>query len=46
MVKDAPNHILMNIIGYTQTSRKILEEGDILKSPVVLITQKSLGRSD
>ena len=39
MVKDAPNHILINMIGKAQTSREILEGGDILIFPVVLITQ-------
>ena len=39
MVKDAPNNILMNMIGKAQTSREILEGGDILIFPVVLITQ-------
>ena len=30
MVNNAPNHIPMNIIGSSQTSLKILEDGDIL----------------
>ena len=38
MVKDAPNQILMNMIGQAQTSRKIFEDSDILMFPVVLIT--------
>ena len=42
MVKDAPKHILMNTIGLAQTSRELLEDDDILISPVVLITQKAL----
>ena len=29
MVKDAPNHIPMNMIGLAYTSRKILEDGDV-----------------
>ena len=37
MVKYAPNNIPMNIIGLDQTSRKILEDGDILIFLVVLI---------
>ena len=41
MAKDAPNNIPMNKIGLSQTSREILEEGDILIFPVVLITPKS-----
>ena len=42
MVKDAPNYIKMNMIGLDQTSREILKDGDILISPVVLITLKAL----
>ena len=42
MVKDAPNHILENMIGSAQTSRKILKEGDLPILTVVLITLKSL----
>ena len=38
MVKDAPNHILMNMIGLAQTSHEILDDGDILISPVVFNT--------
>ena len=38
MVKDAPNHIPMNMIGLSHTSRKILKDGDILIFQVVLIT--------
>ena len=38
MAKDAPNHILMNMLGLDQTSREILEDGDILIFPVVLIS--------
>ena len=38
MVKDAPNNIPDNIIGSSQTSREILEDGDIPTFPVVLIT--------
>ena len=38
MVKDAHNHVPMNIIGLAQTSRKILKDGDIPIFPVVLIT--------
>ena len=38
MVKYAPNHIPMNIIGLAQTSQEILENGDILTFLVVLIT--------
>ena len=34
MVKDAPNHVLMNMIGLAQTSRKILEGGDF---PIFLV---------
>ena len=42
MVKDAPNHIPMNIIGLSQTSREIIEDGDILIFMVILITPKAL----
>ena len=42
MVKDTPNHFPMNIIGLAQTSRKILEDYDILIFPVVLSTPDSL----
>ena len=38
MVKDAPNHIPMNMIGLAQTSREILEDGDVPIFPVVLST--------
>ena len=37
-MKDAPNHVPMNMIGFDQTSREILEDGDVLIFPVVLIT--------
>ena len=39
MVKDAPNHVPMNMIGLAQTSREIPEDGDIPIFPVVLINQ-------
>ena len=45
MAKDAPNHVLMNMIGLIQTSREILKDGDIPISPVVLITSDSLQSS-
>ena len=38
MLKDAPNHVPMNMIGLAHTSRKIIEDGDVLIFPVVLIT--------
>ena len=41
-MKDAPNHILMNMIGSAQTSHKILEDSDIVIFPVSLITPKAL----
>ena len=41
-MKDAPNHVPMKIIGLAQTSRKILEDGDVLIFPVVLSTLDSL----
>ena len=37
MVKDSPNDVPMNMIGLSQTSREILEGGDIPIFPVVLI---------
>ena len=37
-MKDAPNHVPMNMIDLDQTSRKILEDGDVLIFPVVLST--------
>ena len=41
MVKDAPNHIPMNMIGLSQLSRKILEDGDVPIFPVFLIAPDS-----
>ena len=41
MVKDAPDHISMNMIGLSQTSSKILKDSDILIFPVIVITTKS-----
>ena len=38
MVKDAHNRVMINIIGLSQTSREILEDGDVPIFPVVLIT--------
>ena len=42
MVKDAPNYVAMNMIGLAQTSREIIEDGDISILPVVLSTPDSL----
>ena len=42
MVKEAPNHIPMNVIGSAQISHDILEEGDVPILLVVLITPKAL----
>ena len=42
MVKDAPNHVPTNMIGLSQTSRKILKDGDVLIFLVVLITPDPL----
>ena len=42
MIKDTPNHILMNMIGSAQTSREIFEDGDVPIFTVVLITLKAL----
>ena len=41
MVKDAPNHILMSMIGLAQTSREILKDSDILIFSVVLLLQNT-----
>ena len=38
MVKDAPNHVPMNMIVLAQTSREIIENEDVPIFPVVLIT--------
>ena len=38
MVKDAPNHVPMNMIVLSQTSREILEDGDVPIFLVVLST--------
>ena len=38
MVKDAPNHVPVNMICLAHTSRKILEESDVPIFLVVLIT--------
>ena len=45
MVKDTPNHIPMNMIGLAQTSREILDDGDIIIFPVIMIAPKALGPS-
>ena len=37
-MKDAINHVPMNMIGLAKTSREILEDGDVPIFPVVLIT--------
>ena len=42
MVKDAPNYVPMKLVGLAQTSREILEYGDVLIFPVVLTTLKNL----
>ena len=38
MANDAPNHVLMKMIGSAQTSREILKDSDVPLLPVVLIT--------
>ena len=45
MVKDAPKHVPMNMIGLDRTSREILEGGDVPILPVVLSTPDSLQSS-
>ena len=42
MVKDAPNHVTMNMIDLAQTAREILEVGDVPIFPVVLSTPDTL----
>ena len=42
MVKDSPNHVLMNMIGLAHNSYKIFEDSDVEISPVVLSTPDSL----
>ena len=42
MVKYAPNHVPMNMIGLAQTSREILENGDVPIFPEVLSTPDPL----
>ena len=42
MVKYAPNYVPMNMIGLAQTSREILEDGDVPIFLVVLSTPYSL----
>ena len=42
MVKYAPNHVPMNMIGLAQTLREILEDGDVPIFLVVLSTPDSL----
>ena len=41
-MKDAPNYVLTNMIGLAHTSHEILEDGDVLIFPVVLIILKAL----
>ena len=42
MVKDAPNHVPINMIGFSQTSCKILDDSNVPILPVVLINPDSL----
>ena len=42
MAKDAPNNVTMNMIGLAQTSREILEDGDVPIFQVVSINSDSL----
>ena len=44
-VKDAPNHVPMNMIGLAQTSRKIIEDVDVPIFRVVISTPDSLQSS-
>ena len=45
MAKDAPNYFHMNMIGFAQTSKNILEDGDVPILPVVLSTTDYLKSS-
>ena len=40
--EDAPNYFPINIVGLSQTSREILEDGDVLIFLVVLINPNYL----
>ena len=42
MVKDATNHVPINMIGLAQTSCEIIEDGDVPILPVVLSTTDPL----
>ena len=42
MVKDAPNHAPMNMIGLAQTSCKIFKDGDVPTFLVVISNQDPL----
>ena len=44
-MKDAPNHVLMKIIGLDHTSHEIIEDGDVPILLVVLSTPYSLQSS-
>ena len=45
VTKDAPNHVMMNMIGLAQTSRKIIKDSDVSILLVVLISPYSLQSS-
>ena len=45
MVKETPNHVPINMIGLAQTSRKIIEDGDVPIFLVVLSNPESLHSS-
>ena len=45
VVKDAPNHGPTNMIGLSQTSHEILEDGDVPICPVVLSNPDSVQSS-
>ena len=38
VAEDSPNHVIMNMIGLSQTTRKLHEFSDVPIFPVVLIT--------
>ena len=45
MVKDAPNHVMMSMIGLAQTSREILEDSDVPVLQLGISTPDSLQSS-
>ena len=46
MMKDTPNNVMIKMIGLAQTSREIIEDGDVPGFLVVLSTLDSLHCGD